>query len=145
MGRAAVGSGSLGGCAAGAFGLPIPRQQAVELMGFDVTGDDPLEHVLQVLEGIETIHFGALCRNAELCRAATYGADGAELSCLRRDVPSPVARHSQRRSKSVKEREKLVIRSEPIAFFAVVRAELGQRGFLQGEMGVQIDLGGVDK
>jgi hypothetical protein len=24
------------------------------LMGFDVTGDDPLEHVLQVLEGIDT-------------------------------------------------------------------------------------------
>ena len=65
MGRAAVGSGSLGGCAAGAFGLPIPRQQAVELMGFDVTGDDPLEHVLQVLEGIETIHFGALDQRRE--------------------------------------------------------------------------------
>jgi hypothetical protein len=43
------------------------------LMGFDVTGDDPLEHVLQVLEGIETIHFGALCRTLNYAEA-TFGS-----------------------------------------------------------------------
>jgi hypothetical protein len=41
-----VESGRLGGCAAGAFGLPGPRQQAVEFRGFDVAGDDALEHIL---------------------------------------------------------------------------------------------------
>ena len=30
----------VGGSAAGTFGLPGPRQQAVELMGFDAAGDD---------------------------------------------------------------------------------------------------------
>jgi hypothetical protein len=49
-----------------------------------------------------------------------------------------------RRSESVKEGKKLVIRLETIACLAVVRREPGQRGFLQGEMSVQIDLGGVD-
>ena len=34
-------------------------------MGFDVTGDDPLEHVLQVLEGIEAAHLGALDQRGE--------------------------------------------------------------------------------
>jgi hypothetical protein len=57
---------------------------------------------------------------------------------------SSVARHSQRRSKRVKERKKLVVRSEPSGCFAFVRAELGQRSFLQSEMGVQIDLGCLD-
>jgi hypothetical protein len=57
---------------------------------------------------------------------------------------APVTRHSFRRSESVKEGKKLVIRLETIACLAVVRRESGQRGFLQGEMSVQIDLGGVD-
>ena len=37
----------------GLLSLPGPRQQAFELMGFDVAGHDALEHVLEVFEGVE--------------------------------------------------------------------------------------------
>jgi hypothetical protein len=60
LGRAWVGSSCLGGPAVGVLGLPGPRQQGFELMGFDVAGHDALEHILQVLERIEAIHLGAL-------------------------------------------------------------------------------------
>jgi hypothetical protein len=59
-----AGSGSGVGLAV-PFGLPSPGQQAVELMGFDVTADDPLEHVLQVFERVETAHPGTLDQRGE--------------------------------------------------------------------------------
>jgi hypothetical protein len=50
---AGAGSGRLNGLTTGLLSLPGPRQQTIELMGFDVAGHDALEHVLEVFEGVE--------------------------------------------------------------------------------------------
>ena len=42
-------------------------------MGFDVAGDDPLEHVLQISEGIEAVEPGTLCRTLNYAEA-TFGS-----------------------------------------------------------------------
>ena len=134
----------VGGSAAGTFGLPVPGQEAGKFMVLHPARDDLLEDVLQISEGIETVKPGTLCRTpnyAEWRRTGRTRRSGRASGTMFR---APVTRHSLRRSESVKEGKKLVIRSETIARLVVVRREPGQRGFLQGEMSVQIDLGGVD-
>jgi hypothetical protein len=59
-------------------------------MGFDVTGDDPLEHVLQVLEGIEAVHFGALDQRGEDRPGSGAGVRPSEQGVLAACCDNPV-------------------------------------------------------
>jgi hypothetical protein len=45
-------------------------------MGFDVTGDDPLEHVLQVFERVEAVHPGTLAERRTMPSGAVRAGRG---------------------------------------------------------------------
>jgi hypothetical protein len=51
-------------------------------MGFDVTGDDPLEHVLQVFERVEAAHPGTLDQRREDRPGSGAGVRPGEQSVL---------------------------------------------------------------
>src|SRR5690242_6075545 len=66
-------------------GLPVPRQEAGELMVLHPTRDDLLEHVLQIGEGIDAVHRAGLEERGEDRPRAGSGIRAGEQGVLAPD------------------------------------------------------------